>query len=141
MDFKLSEEKARFLQLAMKKISGTASRQERTELAALIEASPDLELHYDDMLRELNWAREEGFIELSLRVLFKKANPQEISQIRALKETDPTGWRNFQELGFMLQSLGENSPARSTKKQTSGSMPETVRKRLLSGLRAKQRKK
>lgn len=141
MDFNLSQAKARFLELAIKKISGTATTRERNELAALIEATPDLDHHYHEMSRELKLAEDEGFLELCLRVLFNKATSDELSHIRALKQSHAGGWRKFQELAFILESQEGSSTAPSSKRSAPTPMPEAVRKRLLTGLREKRESK
>lgn len=138
MDFRLNEEKTRFLQLAIKKISGTATTQDRTELAALMKAAPDLEHHYHEMSRELTIAEDDGFMETCLRVLFNKGTSDELVQIHALKQAHAARWKKFQELAFVLESLERSSTAPLSRKSAPTPMPTKVRERLLAGLHQKR---
>ena len=132
MHFLTPLEVKRFLAVAVKAASQTATQAERRKLDKILEETPSLKDDYNRMCREFRAQGENDFMELFLKVLFDAASPQEFAKVRALRESDPKRWQGFQRTAFVLQSLGEGTKSPPPAKAAPEPMPEHVRARLLS---------
>ena len=140
MKFSLKKENALFLKLAMKELQHTATERESDKLRKIMKETPKLRDEYRQICQEIQGEEDNKFLQLSLRVLFKKAKPKEIASVRALKQTEPTQWSKFLRVAFILGASGQISTIAQTKSGDPEPMPEGVRKRLLSELRQKRKK-
>ena len=110
-DLGLNESQKSFLKLVFKDISGLATEDECKQLRKLMKNAD-----YRRIKHELEDDITEDFVETCLKVLMGRANSEDISSIRALKESNPTRWRQFLCIGDYLQQIGEASstPERNT---------------------------
>lgn len=139
MNFAMPSERERFLKLAIKSISHTASPDEQSELDRLMKTTPALRDGFLQLKRDLEQGEDLAITELYLRVLFKTASPEEVARIRSLQKSNPKRWREFLDFGSVLQVLGEGAQAPESSGDSPEPMPEAVRKRLVSALEQKQR--
>jgi hypothetical protein len=139
MGLELSPAKRRFLELAMRQIDGTATREERRDLDALITANPQFKQHYRDLEQELTSSKDADFWAISLRVLFSGGTADEDSLIRNYRRMHRQRWNKFLEIAFSLQALG--AVPTTVDQSSPTAMPEAVRKRLLAGLKDRKKEK
>jgi hypothetical protein len=138
MNFELDPQKQRFLKLAIGSIAGSISGSERAELEELMRRTPVFRQSYRAIERELERERDEDFMELCLKVLFKTATPAEIDQLRSLEHAQPRKWQEFQRWAFVLRVIGESSKSPPACDEQPEPMPDAVRTRLLTELKAKR---
>jgi hypothetical protein len=135
----ITGKKAEFLKLAIKVISGNPTQDDRDQMTRLMTKTPSLRVEFDEIKKQLKGAQDEDFMQLYLRCLFNKASSEESAQLRSLKDTNPAKWNEFQQIVFSLQALGDQLKTSSIDKSAPEPMPEKVRSRLLTELKARHK--
>jgi len=137
MFFEPSPQTSRFLTLAMKASSNTATKDELDELRSMTRPNKDLEKELLTLRRE---AREEAdceFTLLFLRVLFGTAKSEEVARVQGLASTNPEQWVAFQQLRFALDELSRRGDSPSTGSEADRAAHERIRQTVLAKLTGK----
>ena len=120
-----------FLKLAAKDASGQATSDEQFALEKLLQDHPRYRREFRELMRELQKDSDLGIF--ALRVVLGKASPNEVKKIKALKQSAPEQWNEYQDaVNFLKDIASQKESTKSTKIQP---MPEHVRKELQAKLK------
>jgi hypothetical protein len=126
----------RFVDLATRTISKTATPAEANELEHLLKAEPRLMSEFRTLRDALEDEAECDNIGLYIRVLTGTASEDERGQLGRLPTSAPDAWKRIQKFGWIVQTVYRSAPtAQPTEEMLSAPIQESARKRLLAAVK------
>lgn len=137
MFFEPSPQTSRFLTLAVKASSNTATKDELDELRSMTRPNKDLEKELLTLRREAREEADSEFTLLFLRVLFGTAKLEEVARVQGLASTNPEQWVAFQQLRFALEELSGRGDSPLSGSEADRAAHERIRRKVLAKLKGK----